>query len=326
MNRDEAERLLRGDREGIKEWNRRCKAGEDIPDLTGVDLAGASLAGAILNGAQLSNANLAGADLRHSDLVGAVLIFANLSKVDLSDSFLSNARLIGADLADATLVGADAQAASLIKANLERANLSNAKLWSADLSQASLAEANLTGADLTDALLDHANLTGAILRSANLERSRVVGVKYRRHRLVCQGVRAESCFGNAVFKRDVQDQDWIETFRTQSRWHYAGYLPWKLFTDCGRSLTRLCVLAACLSTTFGYVYASCPGLLNMDRSANTPFTPYYYSFVTFTTLGYGDVTPATYLGEVITTVEVVLGYLTLGILVSILANKVARRS
>jgi hypothetical protein len=59
---------------------------------------------------------------------------------------------------------------------------------------------------------------------------------------------------------------------------------------------------------------------------NSAWTPFYYSFVTFTTLGFGDVTPGNLGGEIIVTVEVVLGYITLGILVSILANKVARRS
>jgi hypothetical protein len=38
MDRDEALRLLRGGPEGIAEWNRRQDAGEEIPDLGGVNL------------------------------------------------------------------------------------------------------------------------------------------------------------------------------------------------------------------------------------------------------------------------------------------------
>jgi sorbitol-specific phosphotransferase system component IIC len=58
----------------------------------------------------------------------------------------------------------------------------------------------------------------------------------------------------------------------------------------------------------------------------TFFTPVYYSIVTYTTLGFGDVTPRTVRGELFVTLEVIIGYLTLGLLISILANKVARRS
>ena len=56
------------------------------------------------------------------------------------------------------------------------------------------------------------------------------------------------------------------------------------------------------------------------------FTTLYYSVVTFTTLGFGDVTPLTRLSATIVMIEVVVGYLMLGILISILATKVARRS
>ena len=54
--------------------------------------------------------------------------------------------------------------------------------------------------------------------------------------------------------------------------------------------------------------------------------PFYYSIVTHTTLGFGDVTPKTLTGQVFVTIKVVFGYVTLGLLISILANRVARRS
>lgn len=56
------------------------------------------------------------------------------------------------------------------------------------------------------------------------------------------------------------------------------------------------------------------------------FTALYYSVVTFTTLGFGDVTPRTPLAAMFVMIEVIVGYVMLGILISILATKVARRS
>jgi len=55
-------------------------------------------------------------------------------------------------------------------------------------------------------------------------------------------------------------------------------------------------------------------------------TPFYYSVVTFTTLGFGDITPTSSWAQAVVMLEVILGYFTLGLLISILADKVARRA
>ena len=51
----------------------------------------------------------------------------------------------------------------------------------------------------------------------------------------------------------------------------------------------------------------------------------YFSVVTFTTLGYGDVTPVTVAGQAVLIVHTAIGYLGLGALLSILATKFASR-
>jgi voltage-gated potassium channel Kch len=52
----------------------------------------------------------------------------------------------------------------------------------------------------------------------------------------------------------------------------------------------------------------------------------YYSVVTLTTLGYGDVVPASPTAQVLAMCEVVLGYVMLGGLLSIFSNKMSRRA
>ena len=83
-----------------------------------------------------------------------------------------------------------------------------------------------------------------------------------------------------------------------------------------------CVIAALM---FGLAYWHW-NLLNLEGSARTGFTPFYFSIVTFTTLGFGDVKPSCLAGEILVTLEVILGYIGLGGLISILSNKVARRA
>lgn len=56
---------------------------------------------------------------------------------------------------------------------------------------------------------------------------------------------------------------------------------------------------------------------------NNYFSAFYYSVVTFTTLGYGDITPQGGWARFLVLIEVVLGYVTLGVFVYLLSRKVS---
>ena len=55
-------------------------------------------------------------------------------------------------------------------------------------------------------------------------------------------------------------------------------------------------------------------------------TTLYFSFVTLTTLGYGDIVPTSAAARIVALVEVITGYMMLGGLLGIFANKMARRA
>ena len=75
------------------------------------------------------------------------------------------------------------------------------------------------------------------------------------------------------------------------------------------------------------VFAGLYGLVEIDYGPHeTPFSSVYYSIVTLTTLGYGDVIPASSGAQMVVISEALLGYVGLGGLLSILSNKMARRA
>lgn len=76
---------------------------------------------------------------------------------------------------------------------------------------------------------------------------------------------------------------------------------------------------------FGSVYDSFD-IIKLPERDDIFFSPYYFSIVTFTTLGFGDVLPLNWIGEIVVTIEVILGYIMLGGLISILSDKLSRRS
>jgi uncharacterized protein YjbI with pentapeptide repeats len=162
MDRDEAIRLLKGGPEGIREWNGRRRAGEEIPNLRGANLSEANLRGAILHRANLRGANLGEADLGEAILHRANLGGANLGEAELRGANLREADLRAADLRDALLWGAN-----LIEANLDGANLRGANLHRANLSKANLDRAVLSGADVSRAICVSTSFGNVDLSEAN---------------------------------------------------------------------------------------------------------------------------------------------------------------
>ena len=323
--------------QGAAVWNKwRAENREVSPDL-----AGASLGDAELAGADLSEADLSGADLFEADLHGTNLKMASLAGADLSGTKLEGADLYKANLSQAYLTGADAAGAYLAGTDLTGTDLRGAHLQGANLT-----DANMTGARLSDAVLSEANLTRAIvtkagLRNVTLDRANVTDLQYRpvsTMRGNYLGIRGiESCFGNAQFVRDAKDQDYLDTFErsieqteqpARRRVKRAAFAAWGLI-DYGRSLTRLAGYALIVALAFGLIYWLDRelgwGLLDYANSADSALTPFYYSVVTYTTLGFGDIVPENAAGEVVVVAEVITGYITLGMLLAILANKVARR-
>lgn len=302
-------------KQGVGVWNKWREENPEEPiDLSGADLLEADLSNANLLSADLSMAELNGANLSRADLCSANLDKANVRSGNLRQAVLRGASLITTDLA----------ATDLRDANLEGAHLDGAILFYADLSGADLSEAGLSGADLGGANLSRAYLSGADLGGANVN-----GLIYDRESMPGRycGIRVDNCYGDAIFKRDAQDQDYIDTVGTRcTNWYGKMKLAVWGWTDYGRSIFRVGLSALILVMIFGTIYKLFPHLVDYGKHHITPFTPYYFSFVTYTTLGFGDVTAGCLAGEILVALEVVLGYLTLGLLLAILANTVARRS
>jgi hypothetical protein len=296
-------------------------------DLSGANFSETDFSGADLDGASLTSANLKMASLTGADLAGADLSGADLYKADMTGVFGVGANLAGAYLAECCLSNADLRGANLEAANLAHADVSHA---------------NLAGADLTEADMSGADIRGTDISQANIAGASVHGLRYgsfmsmKGHYFALRGL--DSCFGNALFTRDAQDQDYLDSLKrsideTPSPiWRKAKQLAFRAWSiiDFGRSLGKPAAYALTLAMTFGTLYSLDRayewGMMDYSRSADTPLSPFYYSIVTYTTLGFGDITPQNWVGEVVVVAEVIMGYTTLGLLLSILANRIARQS
>lgn len=323
-------------RQGVAVWNKWREENQGTP----IDLTGADLSDAHLDGANLRNADLSGANLNSAKLVKADLQFANLNDADLGNARLCNAAFFGANLSNANLFHATLRDANLHQMNLAgqmlvTADLTGASVNNSDLTGANLSGANLTGAsfsisDLGGANLNGANLSGADFSNANLSEVDLGNIdwdrsKMRRRYLGVRGL--DSCLGNPIFKRAAADQDYLDSLEYKwrfSKWWTFVFQIWGAL-DYGRSIFRVAGLGLGIITVFAAIYYADPTLLNTPTGyVRSWFTPIYFSIAHFTASGLSDATTTS--AEILACLEFILGYLNLGLLLAVLAEKIARRS
>lgn len=313
----------------------RVVPGADLQnvDLSGVDLSGRDLSGCNLRGANLSRTNLRGANLMNADATGAALLGADLSsatcvatdftQADLSDAtavetVFGSARMVDAVLFGATLRGATFTQADLTNADLRVATLTGGRFREATLVGADFSKASADGIDLTGASVEHAVFVDTDLRGAALRRTR----GYEDANWIGVDITGADFAGAYLARRAIVDQNYLHEFRNRSRWTAIAYRIWWATSDCGRSFSRWAAWTALLAVVFAAIYSRLP----IDYGDyETALSPLYFSVVTLTTLGYGDVLPASMLSQAMVLVEVVLGYVMLGGLLSIFATKMGRR-
>jgi hypothetical protein len=164
---------------------------------------------------------------------------------------------------------------------------------------------------------------GTVLNNADLRDSRIRAVRnYQTADWFGTDIRDINFAGAYRLRRHVIDENYLWEFRTSSRLSAYVYSVWKITSDCGRSLLRWCSWIVALALLFAWLYS----VVGVDFGPNESWiAPFYLSVVTLTTLGYGDMVPITSAARIVAMVQVSLGYVMLGGLLSIFANKMARR-
>jgi uncharacterized protein YjbI with pentapeptide repeats len=293
-------------------------------DLSGADLSGAELSRSDLTGCRLIGAKLVGAVLHEATLDEAELLGADLSEADLSDASalragFGRARLVGLKGFGVKMEGASMTGADLSGADFRTGDLQAVRLMQSTLHGCVFERADLRGADLTEATVD-----GASFAAADLREARVRGLTgYKSADWIGADIRNVDFCGAWLLRRHALDENFIHEFRNQSPAYEWAYKLWWVTSDCGRSIGRWGAWTVLVAVAFGFLFMT----VDIDYGSHETFlSPLYYSVVTFTTLGYGDVLPASAGAQIMALTEVVLGYVSLGGLLSIMANKLARRA
>ncbi|MGH1344471.1 MAG: pentapeptide repeat-containing protein [Nannocystales bacterium] len=293
-------------------------------DYSGQDLRGQDFCGKSLRGANFADADLTGALFYEADLTDAEFTGARLDQANFESANATRACFGNASMVDARFFGAD-----LTRATLSGADLTRADLRDATLCDVRMVQCTLDGADLERADLTRASARGSSCNNAIFNRTKLDGARLRELRgadtaqwIECEITKVDFT-GAYLLRRQILDQNYIHEFRNRSRAHAIIYWIWWFTSDCGRSLGRWGACTASVAIAFGIAYQ----FVAVDfGSSPTVLSPFYFSFVTITTLGYGDVLPTSTSAQVLVMLEVALGYMMLGGMLSIFSDKMARRA
>jgi Ion channel/Pentapeptide repeats (9 copies) len=198
---------------------------------------------------------------------------------------------------------------------LQQRDLSNSDLHNVDFFAADLRDAKFVGCNLTNAHFSEADIRGADFSFARMNDAFLDNAIYDL-RTTFTGVDIRHVNFNlaALLQDQARTQQRIAHLKSRNP-AFAFVLRWTCNYGQSLGLWALWVLATIF--VFSGIYTIFPTL-----TTGKGFTDaIYFSVTTFSTLGLGDVTPASDVGKVIVIVEVALGYLMGGLLIAILVRR-----
>ncbi len=288
-------------------------------DLSGLnfsehDLTGASFFGCKLVKTNFYKAKLVNADFTGADVSDAVFAESDLSGASFGHAIMQNTNCFAAKLNHATLTGAKLENIDLRTANLEDVHLREATILNTDFTGAILCGADMSYSSLKGSIFNDADMRNTVLRHVqDFQSSLWIGVD----------IRNINFSGAYRTRRFIVDQNYLFEFKNRNGLCHRIYILWWLTSDCGRSLFRWFMVIVAEILVFAMMYSMLDFNFKVGR---TWFSYIYFSIVTTTTLGYGDIIPATATAQIVSMVQVLLGYVMLGGFLSILTNKMARRA
>ncbi|MCA9565598.1 MAG: pentapeptide repeat-containing protein, partial [Myxococcales bacterium] len=297
----------------------RLRAGELVPnvelravDLTGKDLSGLSMRDLDLTEVDLSRVNLSWADLTdavlyRANLSGAELVKADLTRADLSECNAERTGFGGTTLNHTTFFRAQLSGSSFTQAEVRCVDFRTANLKGARFQNAALSQCLFAGANLQSANFERADVEGSDFHDADLRHAHLKELRgFKTSSWISADIRDVDFCGAYLVRRHIMDQNYLHEFRRDSP---KVYWIWWVTSDCGRSFLRWALWTTLVAVLFAGFYS----FAAVDfGDYETPFSPLYYSLVTLTTLGYGDVLPASGWAQFLAVCEVIVGYVALG--------------
>ncbi|MBN2378472.1 pentapeptide repeat-containing protein [candidate division WOR-3 bacterium] len=317
----------------IEKWVRDGHSLEDA-NFQEVDLSSANLKDAYLKGARFYGTNLEGTNLYDANLHEANFMTANLKKADLGWTILQETNLAFANLQEADLLEAELYSTILCGVKLNGAYNLTWKLLKKQVELKRVGKVRL--GDEKEKWWDAAS--DAYCRLKNYFHQQGLysdeSKAYYREKLMSKHEAFWQCFKGFQPNDGPEEVLWKRFFphlwdkvKDFFRWFWLWFSWW--FAGFGERWWLTAIWALVVIAGFGGLYwlGSVFGWFsfNFEPGLTSHWFRYFYlSVVTFATLGFGDISPLNVAAQISAVIEVILGYLFLGTLVTLIAHKLRR--
>jgi len=287
--------------------------------------------------------NFADANCRNAIFNGTACFEANFNNANCEAANFKNS-----DCSFSRFVGAVCSEANFENAKCEHTRFDNADCWKTSFNNADCTLAHFDGADCSfahfdDGILDNASIsTTEIMDENNRIRCRnceLGSATYKNARFVGVDTSKVDWSKNPAMRRYIEHQQFVEDLKAKAStwWQKSLIKIWEISSGYGQNFWRWLGISFAIILLFSIIYSiidysflhfgSREAFVVDDRLFNTPrwFYLFYFSIVTFSTLGSGDVAPIHWLPMVCIALQVFLGYLMLGGLITFLANWLGRK-
>ena len=334
--------------------------------LTNAHMEYTYLISAHLENALLDGANLEYAKLRHCHLEGSFLYMTNLDHADLFHAYLQGANLTGASLKGAKLSNVSVSTLTLDhfsedcklspedKENMTKLPIKTIfkdtkylPLWREHVFE-KIDLKRLWKRKKTLSILSNIRENVKFKRIYWKDLGRHIFSRWFYTKFLLVNIDDADTIMAKDLYRYVNDQQFLYLFKINHPWIYR---IWKLFSDCGGKLSIVAFWSIVFVLIFAVLYMTLPCqapeflksiLPNWMFVAEKPVNPtvfnevgnslggfwkwLFVSFDIFSNLGIRSTHPQNPLGVILILSESVLGFMMLGMLISVLSNRFARRS
>lgn len=319
-------------------------------NLAKSDIAESDFTNADLTDAKFTDVTeLPDVTLTRAVLPEAVLADVKFSGSELKEAVLEGATLVRADLKECDLTEADLTDADLRQAKLQNANLENARMVRSDLLGSNLAGAGLYQAYLVDAQINSDTQFNAKCTYESPEEwperepTKLVEAAIWQYQQITKLYRDQALTVEASKYHQKKEQAKQRYYKDDNplKWGIQVLNGW--LSDYGESPYRVIKISIGTILVLSIIYpisgfqnngdpvsyaevidaaASTGTVGTISELARVVGTSVYFSTVTFTTLGYGDVIPLTTGTQALAMIEAFVGALLMAYLVFVLGKQV----
>ncbi|MFA6089888.1 MAG: pentapeptide repeat-containing protein [Candidatus Woesearchaeota archaeon] len=281
---------------------------------------GKSYAPMDLRGVKISNIDIKPKTI----LSGINFDYSIIDNIDFTSCILNGTSFENAKLSNINFNNCKINNTSYAGSIIEDVNFNNAIMSIIDFSFSNISFASLLNCELRQIKISSESSLGFVFRIIGYKQSTVI----RKFKHDISKINENKCDGE--FLKFLNEEYKLSDLEKDSKiFSWLFYL----FTNHGRSFSRLSLWIITIWLGFGFLYASYP----IPKFISNPFiqkflfalspeinwtgktpAPYYFSCTTLVTLTYGDIIPVDFNARMFCATEAILGYIFLGMFISMI--------